>query len=509
MSIAAAWARCKETVVARQTLITFVGLRDPYAHDPHEDGRHKGPILTLLDERSFDRVILLGRPHRADHSERTRQALKELHPKLSVQVIGLELADATHHPEILAKLRVVLARIRRDGPDDEWSVSLISGTPEMHACWVLLAVAGELGAKLLNFRRTVHNGIAGPRFVRELDWGEPLAALRPETLALLSTRRDRWDDVDQQGAAHTTPRHYFSRAILELAVNLSRHLAPLLVKGEPGTQKHLFASLVHQFSNRASGPLLIFNCATVPADLFETVLLGEEGDGGDGKLRQADGGTLVLIKAQQLPAPLLARLLKAVDDGHYFRSRGRTPVKVNVRLILTTERDFEEEVRLGHLPVEIWRRLRTALITLPPLRERPGDVLRLAKDELERLNRTLPRPKRFSPAALAKLESHRWPSNVSELRRVVEHAVLTAEEPEIQPEDLDFELAVNLANVFTAAVPRLREGFSMMDYLRAMKLELVRGALRKTGGNQSKAARLLGLTPQAVSQILRQTEARE
>jgi DNA-binding NtrC family response regulator len=98
---------------------------------------------------------------------------------------------------------------------------------------------------------------------------------------------------------------------------------------------------------------------------------------------------------------------------------------------------------------------------------------------------------------------------VSELRRVVEHAVLTAEEPEIQPEDLDFELAVNLANVFTAAVPRLREGFSMMDYLRAMKLELVRGALRKTGGNQSKAARLLGLTPQAVSQILRQKEARE
>ena len=80
MSVAAAWARCKETVVARQTLITFVGLRDPYAHDPHEDGRHKGPILTLLDERSFDRVILLGRPHRADHGERTRQALRGMLP---------------------------------------------------------------------------------------------------------------------------------------------------------------------------------------------------------------------------------------------------------------------------------------------------------------------------------------------------------------------------------------------------------------------------------------------
>ena len=509
MDVVARRKRSHQTGMARQTLITFVGLRDPYAHDPNEDGRHKGPVLTVVDERNFGRVILLVRPHRGDHGERTRQALRELYPRLLVQVIALELGDATHHPEILAKLRRVLARVRRDAPDDEWSVSLISGTPEIHACWVLLAVAGEFSAKLLNFRRTVHNGIAGPPIVRELDWGEPLATLRPETLALLSTRRDRWDDVDQQGAAHATPRYYFSRATLELAVNLSRHPAPLLVKGEPGTQKHLFASLVHQFSSRASGPLLIFNCATVPVDLFEAVLLGEEGDGGDGKLGQADGGTLVLIKAQQLPAPLLTQLLKAVDEGHYFRAQGRMPVKVNVRLILTTERDFEEEVRLGHLPAEIWRRLRTALITLPPLRERPGDVLRLAKDELERLNRTLPRPKRFSPAALAKLESHGWPSNVSELRRVVEHAVLTAEQPAIQPEDLNFELAVNLANVFTAAVPRLREGFSMMDYLRAMKLELVRGALRKMGGNQSKAARLLGLTPQAVSQLLRQAKARE
>jgi DNA-binding NtrC family response regulator len=242
---------------------------------------------------------------------------------------------------------------------------------------------------------------------------------------------------------------------------------------------------------------------------MDSLLFGEEGTEEEGKLRQADGGTLVMLKAQQMPAALLLRLLKAVDDGQHYRLNGILPVKVNVRLILTTERDFEEEVRLGNLTAGIWRRLRTALITLPPLRERPGDIALLAKDELDRLNRTLPRPKRFSAAALAKLESHRWPSNVSELRRVVEHAVLTSEQSAILPDDLNFELAVNLANVFTAAVPRLREGFSIMDYLRAVKVELVRGAMRKTGGNQSKAALLLGLTPQAVSQILRQTGARE
>jgi len=495
--------------MARQTLLTFVGLRDPYAHDANEDGRLKGPILTVLDERGFSRVILLVRPHRGEQVERTRQALRDLYPKLAVQVLEIELGDATHHPEILAKLRTALTRIRREAPGDELSVSLISGTPEIHACWVLLAVAGELDAKLLNFRRTVHNGIAGPRSVRELDWGEPLAALRPETLSLLTARRDRWDDADQQGGgAHLAPRHYFSRATLELAVNLGRHHAPLLVKGEPGTQKHLFASLVHQFSSRASGPLLIFNCATVPEAAFEAALFGAEGDDEAGKLGQTDGGTLVLIKVQQLPAPLLARLLKAVDDGQHYPARSRVPVKVNVRLVLTTDRDLEDEVRQGRMPAEIWRRLKSALVRLPPLRERPRDIALLAKDELERLNRTAPRARRFAPAALAKLESHNWPSNVSELRRVVEHAVLTAEQPVIQPEDLDFELAVNMANVLTATVPRLRAGFSMMDYLRAVKLDLVRGALRKTGGNQSQAARLLGLTPQGVSQILRQAKTK-
>jgi DNA-binding NtrC family response regulator len=495
--------------MARQTLISFVGLRDPFASDPHEDGRYKGPVLTILDDRNFDRVILLVRPLRADQAERTRQALRELHPKINVQVIEIELIDSTNHSEIVMRLRAVLAGIHREALDEEWSVSLISGPPEIHACWVLLAVAGELTAKLINFRRTTHNGIAGPRFLRELDWSEPLAALSSETLSLLSARRDRWDDADHQGAAHTTPRHYFSRATLELAVNLSRHYAPLLVKGEPGTQKHLFAALVHQFSNRASGPFVIFNCATAPVEIMDSLLFGEEGTDEEGKLRQTDGGTLVMLKAQQLPSALILRLLKAVDDGQYYRPKGVVAVKVNVKLIFTTERDFEEEVRLGNLTAEIWRRLRTALITLPPLRERPRDIALLAKDELDRLNRTLPRPKRFSSAALAKLESHRWPSNVSELRRVVEHSVHTSEQSAIQPDDLDFELAVNLANVFTAAVPRLREGFSIVDYLRAVKVELVRGALRKTGGNQSKAALLLGLTPQAVSQILRQTGGRE
>ncbi|MFO1449616.1 MAG: RNA repair transcriptional activator RtcR family protein [Opitutaceae bacterium] len=485
--------------MSRRTLVTFVGLRDPYYHDAHDDGRQKGPVLTVLDERRYDRVVLLGRPHRQEQLDRTCAALKSLHPKLSVEVRSLPLSDSTYHPEILSELRRVLSQLLRDTPKDDFSISLLSGTPEIHACWVLIAVSGEFPARLLNVQRTVHNGIAGPRALRELDWSEPLAAITPETLGLLAGRRERNDDSELQDPAITVPRHTFARRTLEQAVGLSRHTAPLLITGEPGTQKHYLAALVHRLSNRNSGPLIIFNCATLPATLFESVLFGEPGDEGSGKLDQAEGGTLVLLKLQQVPGELLARLLKALEDGYHYDSRSRVPRRINVRLIGTTDRDLEEEVRHSRFPADVWQRLQSSLLRVPPLRERAADITPLAQDELDRLNRRLPRPRRFSAGALAKLGSHTWPSNVSELRRVIDQAVLNAEQPTIQASDIDLDLGVNLANVFSASAPRIRHGFSLEDYLRNVKHEIVRSALKKTGDNQSEAARLLGVTPQAVS----------
>lgn len=489
------------------TLLTFAGYRDPYYTDPHDDGRQKGPVLAILDERKFDRVVLISRPHRREQCARTRQVLREFHPALVVEPLEIELADSTYHPQILSALRAALVKLRRARPDDDYSISLLAGTPEIHACWVLLAASGEFPARLLNFRRPVHDGLAGPRLLRELDWSHPFAGIKPETIALLSARRDRWDDAELQSPSGIIPRHYFVRRTLEQAVQLSRHATPLLIQGEPGTQKQHLAALIHQLSARNGGPLVIVNCATVPERLFESTIFGDNGDDPTGKLRQADGGTLVLIKIQHVPASLLARLVKPADDGNYYGAHANRPVRASVRFIGTTDRNLEEEVRLGRFPAETWRRLQSSTVRLPPLRERPGDIAPLAREELDRLNRTLPRPKRFSPAALARLQSHAWPSNVSELRRVVEQAVVNAEQPVIQAEDIDLDLSVNMANLFASPAPRIREGFSLEDYLRTIKHELVRSVLRKTRGNQSQAARLLGVTPQAVSKLMKGMKA--
>lgn len=492
----------------RKTLLTFVSYRDPFTHDAHDDGRHQGPVLAVLNERKFDRVILFSRPHREEQLRRTQRALRELHPKILIEIREVALADSTHHPEILSGLRETLRKIQQQDPHDDYTISLLAGTPEIHACWILIHAAGEFPARLVNYRRSVHNGLAGPRSLRELGWSQPLAAIQPETLTLLAGRRDRHDDSDPHDPTNTVPRHYFAQRSLDQAVFLSRHHTPVVIHGEPGTQKHYMAALIHQLSIRHEGPLVMFNCGTVPDQLFESALFGEPGEEEASKLAQAEGGTLVLLKIQQVPGVVLVRLLKALDDGYYYNGKSRTPIRVNVRLMGTTDRDLDEEVRLGRFPFEAWRRLQANPMRLPSLRERPGDSLLLAHDELARLNRTLPRPKRFAPAALARLESHTWPSNVSELRRVIEQAVLNAEQATIHSGDIDLDLAVSLANVFTATTPRIRAGFSLPDYLRTVKLQLVRSALSKTGNNQSEAARLLGVTPQAVSKYLAEMPGR-
>ncbi len=488
--------------MSRPILVTFVGSNDPYYTEGHEDGRLKGPVLSVLDARVFARVVLLSRSHRHEEAERTRSAIARLHPKLPVAARAIELADSTQHAEILGQLRPLFSDLVREADGQTLHISLLSCPPEVHACLVLIVTAGEVPARLLNFRRTVHDGLAGARQLRELDWSKPLARLTPETLALLGTKRDRWDDAELQAPDHAAPRHYFTPRTMEQAVHLSRHGAPLLVQGEPGTQKQIFAALLHQLGPRHDRPLIIFNCAAVAGAIFEAVLFGEESREAEGKLRQADGGTLVLIKCQHLPAEVMLALLKAADAGHYYVGRSRSPVRMSCRLIFTSDRDLEAEVRLARFPAEAWERLKLNAVTLPPLREHAADIALLAHDELDRLNRTLPRPRRFSSGALAKLESHSWPSNISELRRVVEHAVVQAEGSTIQETDIALDLGLNMANVITVSPPRIRQGFSLEDYLRAVKFDLVRAVLRKTGGNQSEAARLLGVTPQAVSKYV-------
>ncbi len=488
----------------RSILLAFATRLDPWGCDAGEDAPRAGPILAALTERSFDRVVILSRPPRRDCAERAALAVREAHPGTAVELEAVELSDPCHHQEVLAKLRASLKRVRARGPDDALNVLLTDDPAEVHACWVILVLAGELPARLLNFRRSASGGALAPRVLREVRWRESAPRLGLGLLAFVSDKRGELYDEAAAVQEGRTSDHLFTPRTLEAAAHLARSPLPVLIQSEPGTQKTLFAALLHQLSGR-EGQLVVFNCATVPPEFAEAALLGEaEGDGLlPGKLQLADRGTLLLIKFQKLDERLQLAVLQAAEEGEIRPVAAKIRQRVNVRIVVTTDLDLALEVTRGRFNAEVFRRLRANLVRLPPLRERHRDLPALIRSELERANRREPRPKRLSPAALAKLESHSWPSNLSELRRVIEQAFLNASGTTIGPDDIEFDLSTNIDNHFVPAAPRIRRGFSIETYLRGVKHELVQIALRKTQGNQSEAARMLGVTPQAVNKFLR------
>lgn len=483
----------------KDTLIAVAAGQDPSYLDPREDATVPGPILSALADRRFDRLVILWRPKRQEAAERTAAAVAERHPRLAVELQTLELDDAHNHPEIWAKLRTTVRRVRARSPQDDFAVLLTGDTPEIHACWLLLVLSGEFPARTFNLR-------AGR--LREVRWRDSSTLLDPATRALLADPHSGlYEEAAIVQSGQATERIFTPRS-LEMAAQLARSNVPVLIQSEPGTQKTLFAALLHQLSRRG-GPLVIFNCGTVPADTAEAALFGEAEAGNriPGKLQLAEGGTLVLMKFHKLAERLQLAVLRAAEDGEITAVRSKAAERINVRLCVTTDLDLAAEVTSGRMDPEIFRRLRAGLVRLPPLRERSHDVPAIIRDEVDRANRRQVRPRRLSTAALAKLESHHWPSNLSELRRVIEQAFLNSDRPTIEPEDIEFDLSTNLENHFTPAAPRIRRGFSIEEYLRQVKQDLVQIALRKSNGNQSEAARMLGVTPQAVNKFLRTAAA--
>ncbi len=489
--------------MARSILLAFASALDPWYFSDGDDGQKSGPILSALSDRRFDQLVILCRTPRRDAAERTVRALREHSPQVKVEIEEVAIADPSHHPEIFGALRHALKRLKGRLQDAQFSVLLGDDTPEIHACWLLLAASGELDAKLYNFRRAPSKSQRSPRVLREIRWKDPLVSLSPSTLALMSPKQGELYDeaaIVQSGGAS---EHLFVPRSVEIATQLAPGNTPILLQAEPGTQKTLFAALLHQLSGR-DGPMIVFNCATVPEEFAERALFGEaEGEeAGPGKLQQASGGTLVLIKFQKLPEHVQLAVMRAAEDGEISRVGTKSRDRLSTRLIATTDLDLSAEVMGGRFNAEVFRRLRAGLVRLPPLRERHGDLAILIRDEMQRANRQQPRPKRLSPEAAAKLESHHWPSNISELRRVIEHAFVNAAGSTIGSDDIEFDLSTNIENHFALAAPRIRKGFSIEAYLGNVKRELVQIALRKSNGNQSQAARMLGITPQAVNKFL-------
>ncbi|MEO3738972.1 nif-specific transcriptional activator NifA [Enterobacter sp. AG5470] len=292
------------------------------------------------------------------------------------------------------------------------------------------------------------------------------------------------------------------RQTMEIIRQVSRWDTTVLVRGESGTGKELIANAIHHNSPRAGAPFVKFNCAALPDTLLESELFGHEKGAFTGAVRQrkgrfelADGGTLFLDEIGESSASFQAKLLRILQEGEMERVGGDETLQVNVRIIAATNRNLEEEVRLGNFREDLYYRLNVMPISLPPLRERQEDIADLAHFLVRKIAQNQSRTLRISDGAIRLLMSYNWPGNVRELENCIERSAVMSESGLIDRDVIMFNHREN-----TPKQPPLttsRED-SWLDHSLDERQRLI-AALEKAGWVQAKAARLLGMTPRQVA----------
>jgi DNA-binding NtrC family response regulator len=279
----------------------------------------------------------------------------------------------------------------------------------------------------------------------------------------------------------------------------------LLLQGESGTGKELFGRAIHDESSRAAESFITLDCAALPAGLAEGALFGHETGpftgatvGSMGAFERAHGGTLLLDEISELRLDLQARLLRVIEDREFVRVGGRRTIQADVRVIATTNRDIRGEVDAGRLRRDLCDRLSVVPIRTPSLRERREDIPRLARHFAVRAAELQGgAPPAIAPDALEVLQRYPWPGNVRELANAVERAVILCRGDVLQPSDFDRQIRDAASHPpRPAIVPDLAgtDGGTVDYNLDALERLAIERALAATGGNRTRAARLLGIS---------------
>ncbi len=292
----------------------------------------------------------------------------------------------------------------------------------------------------------------------------------------------------------------------------------VLIEGESGTGKELFARSLHALSERASMPFVAINCAAIPETLLETELFGHEKGAftgavarKPGKFELAHRGTLFLDEIGDLPLALQAKILRALEGKRFERVGGTTSVQVDVRLVAATNRGLKAQVAAKRFRDDLFFRLSVFPIVVPPLRERKGDVIRLAHHFVDRFCREMKkRPLAVAPAAIEALQAYPWPGNVRELQNCIERAVILSEGDTIQPRHLNLSFGAPAEEAPAPADVWSSFDFSgsLEDVTRRAVADVERRkieqTLRESAQDRGRTAERLGISFRALMQKLKE-----
>ncbi len=304
-------------------------------------------------------------------------------------------------------------------------------------------------------------------------------------------------------------RHFFPdiigesmaiRGLLSLIRKVAPTAATVLLLGESGTGKELVATSIHENSDRRTKPFIKLNCAAIPAELLESELFGHEKGAftgankfKPGKFDMADGGTLFLDEIGDMPFNLQAKILRVLQEQEFYRVGGSRTIKVDVRIIASTNKNLERMVREKTFREDLYYRLNVFTLNLPPLRERKEDIPLLVDYFLQGAAKKVD----ISSVALQMLVAFSWPGNIRELKNTIESAAVIAENNYIEPAQLPGKITAVFNNSGQTGL-KLPANYPLDERLREIEKSMIIEALRKTGGVQVRATELLGINQRSL-----------
>ncbi len=309
--------------------------------------------------------------------------------------------------------------------------------------------------------------------------------------------------------------------LLDMAQRVAMSEAAVMITGESGTGKEVLARYIHRHSSRADGPFVAINCAAIPEQLLESTLFGHEkgaftgaANQHIGKFEQADGGTLLLDEISEMPLELQAKLLRVLQEREVERVGGKKPIAIDIRVLSTSNRDMPAEVAAARFREDLYYRLNVFPLALPALRERPDDIVPLARAMLSRHaasgKRRVPA---ISAAAAAALTAHSWDGNIRELENVMQRALILAPGDDIEPEHLFLpqlrrqvlpvaaKIAAPVANM---PQPDLPPAVPVVTDMRSLERQHIVDTLKQAGGVRKLAAEKLGMSERTLRYKLQQ-----
>ena len=480
-------------------LVSWIGHADLNAAAGKPDAGI-GPIAQAAVFKAFTRIVLLS-DYPADRTQPYLGWLRQ-HTAAPVDLHPVTLSSPMHFGEIYQAARQVLNQLTADSsPAPLLTFHLSPGTSAMAAVWILLAKT-RFPAELIQSSAAHGVEVANVPFDLAAEFLPDLLQHADRRLSELSAGappvRAEFSQILHRSAV--------MQRLLQRAAKVALRSVPVLIEGGSGTGKELLARAIHAASPRRAQPFIAVNCGAIPAELVESELFGHvkgafTGAAQDrkGVFEAAEGGTLFLDEVGELPLIAQVKLLRVLQEQTVTRVGATRALPVNARIIAATNRQLVTEMQYGRFREDLFYRLAVAMLKLPPLREREGDLSLLIDRLLEQVNQEGTEDpgyqhKNLSPGARNLLLTYHWPGNVRELLNTLRRAALWSEATTITAEELREALLLLPTFEDDAVLNRaLTPGFNLAELLAEVARHYLQRALVEAGGNKTRAADLVGL----------------